>query len=291
MKAYFPIKNIALAFSIGMAVSNAAEATINPGTIGPALGQFGSGSSGELFLSVWDQTAAISFSFDMGLTVEDFISGNPTPLVWDLGPSFGNFANTGHPLTFNIAGSNAYPGLITGGVPNANYGFLASHLLGFSLNSSPIANASLGQLASAFTGRIQFLNLAQLAQNPGATATDWGANLSEVTTSTSAGSYFNNFWGINEGKVPWTASAKVRQEGGLADTSLDMYFIHANPASIGSAAIVDPAASGFHFVLDSNNATLSLSLIPEPATAWLFVAGMVGLGLSIRRNSGSRLAP
>jgi len=270
--------------------SSSTLAAINPGTIGPPVNT-GSGSSGELFLSVWDQAAATSYSYDMGLTVEAFIADATTARTWVLDQRFIDFAATGDTLTFNIAGSNGYPGITTGGVINANYGFLASHLVGAVFGSAP-NNASLGQIYTAYTGHIQYLNNSQINQNGGsqfnqADQTNYPLNLSEVTT-TNSGSYFNNAWGVSmNAKIPWMASAKVRQTDGSADTTLDMYFVHANPAATNSSSIFQPVGTGFVFSLDPATATLSWAStapVPVPAAVWLFLSALAGLGLFKRPN-------
>lgn len=275
----------ALSIAVLLAGAGAAEAAINPGQ--PPTGILpGESSSGELFLSVWDRTALTSYSYDLGLTVDALLADQTTPHIWNLDQRFFDFASTGNALTFNIAASNGYPGLLneSDGSVNANFGFVASHRLGFSFNTSPINNASLGQIYSAFTGHIQYLNNAQVAQNPGATQGDFAANLSEITTSTTAGSYFNNVWGVQQAKIPWNASAVVRSPD-AEDLTLDLYFIHANPAAIGANALIAQIGGGatpFQFALDATAGTLTWgaqpSAVPLPAAGWLLMSGLGSLG-------------
>ncbi|MFM8332070.1 MAG: VPLPA-CTERM sorting domain-containing protein [Candidatus Methylumidiphilus sp.] len=279
----------ALSIALLLAGTGAAEAAINPGQ--PPTGILpGESSSGEFFLSVWDPTALTSYSYDLGLTVDALLADPTTPRTWNLDQRFFDFAGSGNALTFNIAASNGYPALLNdaGGV-NANFGFVASHRLGASFNTSPINNASLGQIYSAFTGHIQYLNNAQVAQNPGAVQGDFAANLSEITTSTTAGSYFNKDWGVRQNKIPWNASAVVRSPD-AEDLTLDLYFIHANPAAVGAAALIEQIGGGttpFQFALDANAGTLTWaaqpSVVPLPAADWLLLSGLGSLGWLARR--------
>jgi len=280
MKAFslFSYNRLPLAALFAAATSGGVQAAINPSDLG--------GTSGELFMSVWDETAAQSYTYDLGVTVNQFFANATTPQTWVLDQRFVNFASTGDQLAFNIGGNSGYPGIITNGVVNSNFGVLASHLVGFPLNPNTIANASIGsQFVSSFSARLNFVNQSIVADNPGTTLTDYAANLSEQSGS-SEPSYFTNFWGITMKNIPWTASAKVRQTDGSPDTSLDMYFIHGNSAGVASPALVTAIGTGYYFKLDPAAATLTwtTTAVPLPASVWLMLSALGGLGLFKRRE-------
>ena len=265
-----PIKphKLALAICIACGVNSAQAAISNGGYIGTALG---AGQSGELFLNIWDQAAATSYSLDLGTTVDSFLTSYKSSQTWNLDQRFIDWAAlTSDPLTFNVAANNSY-GLRPN---NINYGVLMSRLTGYTAPGH-ITNTSLTTgYVSRMQARADALNIPADAQNGGASNTDFAKNLSEVTT-TNASSYFGNaFWGKEMGIPGWVGSAVVRN-GSVADTTVDLFMIHANGgAAIGSQPAIFTNLKGT-LSLDVADAKLIWTApVPLPGAAWLFMGGL-----------------
>jgi len=105
------IKQHSLAAALCLACGlNGAQAAINNGA--PLVQPLGSGTSGEMFLSVFDSGISTSFAIDLGTTVEDFLASAGNSRYWDLGSGFTSFAALStDPLIFNVAGNNTYPAI------------------------------------------------------------------------------------------------------------------------------------------------------------------------------------
>ncbi|MBD9360603.1 hypothetical protein [Methylomonas fluvii] len=256
-----------------MAGINTAQAAIDNGA--PLIQAGGTGSAGELFLNVWDQAAATSYSIDLGTTVGDFLSGNLSPTFGHLDQRFIDWAaTTSDPLIFNVASNNSYVGF-----QDPNMGVLLSRRTGAS-DPGHITVSTLLTWNTRVRDRAIALNIAEVAQNPGATATDYAANLSEVTT-TGASSYFGyTFWTKTMGISGWDGSAKVRSSG-VEDETLDFYFVHSPGGSVvaSTRAVFDKLEG--QFSLDIANAKLvwtpTVTAVPLPGAVWLFLGGLVSL--------------
>ncbi|MBD9355270.1 hypothetical protein [Methylomonas albis] len=263
---------LAAAICLMAGISNA-QAAINNGASSIQAG--GTGSAGELYLNVWDQAASTSYSIDLGVTVGNFLSGNLPTTFGQLDQRFINWAaTTSDPLIFNVAGNNSY-------VPFANSanGVLLSRRTG-ATEPGGITLSTLGTWESRVRDRANALNIAEVAQNPGATATDYAANLSEVTT-TGASSYFGyTFWTQNMGISGWNGSAKVRNSG-VEDETLDFYFVHSPGGTVGTSTRAIFEKLEGKFSLDIADAKLvwtpTVTAVPLPGAVWLFLGGLVSL--------------
>lgn len=263
-----------------VAGAGSAHAAINNGA--PLIQASGTGSSGELYLNVWDALATTSYSIDLGTTADDFLAGKQLSRTWSLDQKFVDWASsTSDPLTFNVAGNNSYLGLT-----DSNYGVLLSRREGASAPGG-VAMSALATLTTKVRDRANALNIAQVAQNPGTTATDFEADLSEVTTSTGATSYFNKAWGTTMSIPGWIGSAVVRN-GETPDQNLDLFFIHSPGGSVasGTPAVFDKL-DGF-LSLDVANAKLvwtsNVAPVPVPGAAWLFLSGILA-ALRLQRRT------
>jgi len=271
----------ALAMCLAFGINNA-QAAISNGA--PTIQAGGSGVAGELFLNVWDQAAATSYSIDLGVTVGDFLAGAYTSTFWNLDQRFVDWAAaTGDPLTFNVAGNNSYVGL-----NSADYGVLMSRKTGASAPGAITMNSLTNLFTTRIAARATALNIAHVAQNSGATATDFTADLSEVTT-TNVSSYFNKAWGSSMNISGWVGSATVRN-GGNPDQTVDFFFIHSpGGGSVGSStqAVFDKLDG--YLSLDVANAKLTwtsnVAPVPVPGAVWLFLSGMLAV-LRVQKRSG-----
>ncbi|BBL60602.1 hypothetical protein [Methylomonas koyamae] len=263
-----------------VAGAGTAHAAINNGA--PLIQASGTGSSGELYLNVWDALATTSYSIDLGTTVDDFLAGKQLSRTWSLDQKFADWASsTSDPLTFNVAGNSSYLG--TG---NANYGVVLSRREGASAPGG-IAMTTLATWTTKVRDRANALNIAQVAQNPGATAADFEADLSEVTTSTFPTSYFNKAWGTTMSIPGWIGSAVVRN-GETPDQNLDLFFVHSPGGTVlGSTQAAFDKLDGF-LSLDVANAKLvwtsNVAPVPVPGAAWLFLSGILA-ALRLQRRT------
>ncbi|WP_020483016.1 hypothetical protein [Methylomonas sp. MK1] len=259
---------------------NSAQAAISNGA--PTIQPGGSGVAGELFLNVWDQAAATSYSIDLGVTVGDFLAGSQVSSYWNLDQRFVNWAAaTSDPLTFNVAGNNSYVGL-----NSADYGVLLSRRTGASAPGS-FSMSALATVTTRISARATALNIAEVAQNSGATATDYAADLSEVTT-TNASSYFDKAWGTSMNISGWVGSATVRN-GGNPDQTLNLFFIHSPGGTVASGTpVVFNELDGF-LSLDIASAKLTwtsnVAPVPVPGAVWLFLSGILAV-LRVQKRSG-----
>ncbi|WKJ92120.1 hypothetical protein QZJ86_08265 [Methylomonas montana] len=259
---------------------NTAQAAINNG--GLAIQALGSGSAGEMFLNVWDQAAATSYSIDLGTTVESFLAGKQASTSWNLDQRFVDWASlTSDPLTFNVAGNNSYVG-----VNDADFGVLMSRRTGSSAPGG-IAMTTLATWGNKVMARANALNINQDAQNGDASNTDFPLNLSEVTTN-NISSYFNNTWGASMNIAGWVGSAVVRN-GETPDQTVNFFFVHSPGGAVagGTPAVFDKL--GGFLSLDVANAKLNWTStaapVPVPGAVWLFLSGMLAV-LRVQKRSG-----
>lgn len=252
-----------------------------------------SASSGELFLSVWDQTSSFSYSLDLGVTVEDFLVSQSTPRTWALDQRFADFAAAGNPLKFNIAAANTY-----GGVSSANYGIVTS-VLNIPTQIDKInsfqgkAANQLGQMSSAVQQRVNRLNLSSSAQN-GAAVTDFALNLSELTdgTADTHNAYFATEWGNGLGGKQ-TAANTTATVGSLTDPdeTLALFFLHLQGAGVNKTQVDQLGGGTFTFALDVANKQLvwssSVAPVPIPAGVWLLSSALAALGFLRRPEQAS----
>jgi hypothetical protein len=232
---------------------------------------FNSASSGELFLSVWDETAQKSYSLDLGVTAEQLLA-NPAGRTWALGQRFRDFAATGNPLKFNVAAANTF-GTVNAppaGLAPAGYGILTS------VRDNPAEKAKadgrtgtsgteIQQIASFIQGRVNNLNLNAVFQKYGGSPSgsapmgDFTENLDEVTDGTRDvyRSYFNYLWGENiANKVPFSTTAAVRS--GSGEDTLLLYFLGLEAPGSAKLLATNLSASGDRKLrLDPAAATLT----------------------------------
>lgn len=230
-----------------------------------------SASSGELFLSVWDASAALSYSVDLGVTVEQFLA-QPYARTWHLDQRFKDFAASGHALKFNIAANNTYQGINAAGVGSvpSSYGVLSSVLnqagaISLAQARTGSSGSSLQQLSSPIQARINHLNLSAVAQDPDAALdpaamTQFSAHLSEVTDGNNDAyfAYFPRLWGDNlSNRFAFSTSAAIRDSQAGKDQTLRLYFFGLQGAGINKVVATDIGGGKKLFGLDANNGLLA----------------------------------
>ncbi|BBL73134.1 PKD domain-containing protein [Methylomagnum ishizawai] len=248
-----------------------AEAAIADGAAHAIPTDTHSGSSGELFLNVWDPVAAKSYSLDLGVTAEDFLL-DASGRVWHLDPRFKALAAAGNPLRFNIAANNTYGGIAAPGVGAApsGWGFAITALndpvsLGLLMGlNDKSASLAISQISAAIQTRVDHLNLNAAAANglvPGdfTTMADFAANLSETTDSTNDayGAYFDYLWGIDiAGNFGFSTAATVRDADGAKDQKLRFFFLGLKSPGVNKLKTTDLGGGTAFFSLNPANATL-----------------------------------
>jgi len=281
------IKQHKLAVAICLACGvNSAQAAINNG--GPTVQPLGSGTSGEMFLSVFDSGISTSFAIDLGTTVEDFLSSAEASRSWDLGSSFTSFAALSNdPLIFNVAGNNTYPGLKATN-NSVNFGDLVSRRTGQTYVGG---NQNVLQLSQSFGVKVSARAI-NINTGTDSNQTDFAANNSITTSNTNNQSYWTKEWGSNMGLTGYTASATVRNGEvtpleATAGVTLDLAWFHASAGSAATSKALYDVLNGY-LTLDVPASTLTwhsnVAEVPLPATVWLFLGGLMSI-LKFKRRS------
>ncbi len=263
------MKMKALAAAVALAAAGNANAAIDTGN----------NSNGEMFVSVWDQTNAISYTRDLGITYNDFLANiNNSATTYNFAAdalytsTFG--AVDPSTLVWNIAAVNNFDAGFTN---YTTYGVMSS-----SNNAAGVMSTTEG----AMPGLINNGNYFAAGVNANTAAPfDFASNVS--ATATGGDGYFgSNLWGNNWGGLAgFNDTAAVGQ-------SLDFYAIIADQTPYlngGSAAnmVYIQAANQWTLAADGtlNYAASTPSAVPVPAAVWLLGSAMVGLvGVARRRN-------
>jgi hypothetical protein len=259
-------QTLASAILLTVAAVNA-EADINPGN--------SFSGSGELILSVWDQTQLKSYSLDLGVSVDSLLA-NPSAALdavainkqVALGSSFAGMYVAGDTLSFNLAAANKYVG-----VTSPSYGFIVSHNVDALQALPSLAQATvvtdagkIGSWATALNTSADKFN--NLPVNTGA----YSENLSEVSLP-GALSYSGTYWGNSLNGIAGNGSATATDVGSTTH-ALQLYFygdlLNPNkPVLLGNNLL---------FSLNADQGTLSWTYtqlaVPLPGAFWLFFSGV-----------------
>ena len=261
-----------------LGVAANAQADINPGT--PA-----SGSSGQLFLDVWDQTQSKSYTLNLGVTVDSLLSNPVAGLAavtsnnsFALGSSFASMYQTGDVLDWNLAAASKYDG-----IASSDYGIIVSNVPG-SNQEIHIANTVIQGDATKIGSWAVLISEAQDAYNGLPSNTNnYSQLLSEVSLSSTVGgsgilgntTYYNaGNWGNNLDGIIGNGSATA-----IPSQTLQLLFYGDTSTSGGNSATV--LGNGLTFSLNPDAGTLSFtSAVPLPASVWLFLSAVLSvLGL------------
>lgn len=297
------LKLLVAATAMAAGLAGQASAAILPSTSG----------NGELFLVAWSESLQRSYTRDLGIQMNDFLTasnqgsatgGTVAPVAgsYAFNPSAtpaigsGNVTTAGYSLTFQ-ADALMMSWLGTGttlasdvvwmvgamdGVGTGQNGRRYLSTVSPGTTETTVETLTNSRLANFTTGDVLITNVNTM----GTHAT--GANGSATATPGDGGAYapasFGSRWNFNSNV--WTSTAGV-------DQSMNFYFL--TPTSTSGLATIraDQYANtqGASLWTLASSGTLmysaaAVSEVPIPAAVWLFGSGLIGLiGIGRRRNS------
>jgi hypothetical protein len=255
------LKKLAVAVTIAMSASVAEAAIVN-----------GQTQPGELFISVWDETAQLSYHLDLGITTAQLLADPSQRLTFDLftDTNYASFLTPQSPLVFNIAAGDLVLNDLT---DVADFGLLVTSndnvasAIASSWDSSTIASnvSSVDVHGSA---------LNSFTTNPNFNGTGNGSGTAGPLDG-DAYHGVNNWLSNFGGGLPFSNTAFV-------DTALG--FWHLGTDDNASVAIATQLAHNWVLTSAGTLCYGPCNAVPVPAAAWLFGSGLVGLvGVARRR--------
>lgn len=256
-----------------------AHAAINNGA--PTVQPLGSGSSGEMFLRVFDATAQATFAIDLGISVENFLATNAVSRSWDLTSVFREFAALSDgDLLYNVAGNNTYP---TVSDTSGQFGVLLSRR--DDQNTYDVTTQSVASFGSSWGVKISAsaigTNTGMLGS--GADQSDYAANLAYYTTDTSNTGFWTKLgMGGDFGVANYVGAATAYRDGStLVGSTLDLGWYHSPEGTLKSTTKMLWEVQDGYLSLDIANAQLAwhsnVAPVPIPGAVWLFATGLAGL--------------
>lgn len=271
---------VALAFA-GPAAADIATGGVNPG-------------NGELFLSVWNSNLAVSYTRDLGITINNFLpTGNLSPA--DVTPGNGvdyafgaapssftaNVLTPGYKLVFGNDGTAAASTLSTLlSTAGTVWSVVGSKNLGpdrllFTSNNVQPAQINDIQLATSTSNVISHLSAVNAIQ-PGSAA-NTTSNLSSIANPPSAAYSGGTVFGANLGTWPFATTAAV-------GSSLNFW-------TVAQGGPLTPY-TGAQWSLDNSGVlAFQAAPIPEPEMWAMLTAGLLVVGrLARKRKTGMHIA-
>lgn len=255
------MKKLLIASAIGMAFAGQAQAL----TTGTGV------NNGSLFLAVWDNSAAGTYSYvqDLGQTIDSFL---PTG------------ATANGDLSFNTSFLSSFTGLDS----DLRWNVVAYDSSSASIPFNPRRAAVSTQIGTVNAGGVTTAGLTTVTSNIGTAATTIGAGCADALVGCSSTSTLLK--GATYGNTLGYPGLSTSQS---LDASLEMMYLAAVGTNAQTAASVDfyDNAYGRAVWSLSSNGQLTYTVgaevaaVPVPAALWLFGSGLLGLVGIGRRKS------
>ncbi|QSA97267.1 VPLPA-CTERM sorting domain-containing protein [Methylococcus sp. EFPC2] len=239
----------------------------------------GETSSGELFLSVWDKTAQVSYSQDLNIDLFQFLTntsagGFNSNASWSvaLNPAWAGFYNPANAANtvYNVAAADLDNGKLN--AVDQTYGYLSS------FNTSNPAPVPANNVAAVSTPAKEIV----------AKAIVYNANLADAEQYSSGPSYYPNAWGSDfNTKVPVNQSNDAAIDQVLAAVFHGLSSTLGTDPDTGDLFVQDRfdiLPGKFQLTATELKYTVAPATVPVPGAVWLLGSALAGFVSIARRG-------